>query len=132
MCINRDMKMAVVRPTQSYLQKTMHYFSHRIAAQKQLASQLFPISSIEKSQKFTLFDQTTGSKHWEENVTKMRSLIAEHKLFTISTVSSTSRGLVNVFNGIKATNEQTYDLNARKLGQQDYTNFITHHILQCS
>ena len=36
MCINRDMKMAVARPTQPYLRKTTFFFSYRIKAQKQL------------------------------------------------------------------------------------------------
>ena len=48
MSINRDMKMAVVRPTQPYLKKTTFFFSYRIKAQKQLASQLFP-TTLEKS-----------------------------------------------------------------------------------
>ena len=36
-----------------------------------------------------------------------------------------------MFNGVQATNEQSHDLiNARKIGHQDYTNYITHRILQ--
>ena len=39
--------------------------------------------------------------------------------------------MVNVFTGITATTEQTTDLiDARKLGQRDYLQYITHHILQ--
>lgn len=39
--------------------------------------------------------------------------------------------MINVFTKQQATPEQTPDLlNARKLGEQSYLNFVTHHILQ--
>ena len=129
MCINRDMKMAVVRPTQPYLIKTTFFFSYRIKAQKKLSSQLFPEISKEQQQS-TIVDVTTPTKHWEENIEKMRLLIVQYALFKPST---TDRGLVNVFTGTKATPEQTYDLlNARKLGKQGYTNYVSHHIIKVS
>ena len=127
MCVNRDMKMAVVRPTQPYLIKTNFFFSYRIKAQKQLTSQLFP-ETPKASQQSTVVDVTANTKHWEENIEKMHSLIVQHELFN---VSNTNRGLVNVFTGTKATLEQTHDLlNARKSGKQGYTNYVSHHILQ--
>ena len=126
MSINRDMKMAVVRPTQPYLKKTTFFFSYRIKAQKQLASQLFP-TTPETFQKSQILDNTTSTKHWEENIQKMRSLITQHKLFTIGA----NRGLVNIFTGLPATQEQAHDLlKARELGEKSYINYVTHHILQ--
>lgn len=59
----------------------------------------------------------------------MCSLIKEHNVFENNTEAN--RGLVNVFTGTQATNEQDHDLlNARKLGQLSYANYITHHIIQ--
>lgn len=44
-----------------------------------------------------------------------------------------NRGLINVFTDEKATNEQTHDLlNAQKIGEQGYINYVTHNILQLS
>ena len=37
--INKDLKMPLVRPTSSYLKKTTYFFSYRIKAHKQFASQ---------------------------------------------------------------------------------------------
>ena len=127
MCVNRDMKMAIVRLTLSYLKKTMFYFPYRIKAHKQLISQLFPEST--KTCNSTLFDNSASIKQWDQNVIKMRSLINEHNVFEQNV--HTNRGLINAFTGTQATNEQSHDLlNARVLGQLDYTNYITHHIIQ--
>ena len=94
MCINRDIKMAVVRPTQPYLKKTTHFFSYRIKAQKQFLSQLFP-PTAEASPAFKLLDQSSGARMRDENVEKMRSLISEHNVYTPP--ADTNRGLLNVF-----------------------------------
>ena len=36
MCVNKDMKMSVVRSTLPYLKKTLHFHSYRIKAHKQI------------------------------------------------------------------------------------------------
>lgn len=128
MCVNRDMKMAVVRPTETYLKRTMHFFSYRIEAHKQLKLQLFP-DNVEKIHHDSIFEKGAGIQRWEENIKSMRAIISEHKLF--SNDCNTNRGLFNVFSGIKATPEQAHDLlNARELGEISYMNYISHHILQ--
>ena len=121
--------MAVVRPTQAYLKKTLHFFSYRIKAHKQLLAELFPPTAEASEDVNTLIDNQSCNKKWEDNIASMRSLIKTHNLFKSNT---TNRGLLNVFSGIQATNEQTHDLvNDRKMGHEDYLNYITHHILQC-
>ena len=61
----------------------------------------------------------------------MCSLVSQHNLFTLN--ATINRGLVNVFIGTQATPEQSCDLlNARKIGQQGYINYITHNILRFS
>ena len=125
MCINRDIKMAVVRPAQPYLKKTTHFFSYRIKAQKQFLSQLFP-PTAEASPAFKLLDQSSGDRMRDENVEKMRSLINVY-----TPPADTNRGLLNVFTGNLATEEQVHDLlNARAIGASVYTNYITHQIMQ--
>lgn len=127
MCINRDLKMAVARPSTAYLKKTTHYFSYRIKAQKNISSQLFPLPQLQVNP--ILWDDTSSAKHQEENVLRMRRLIAEHHFFTTSI--DTNRGVVNLFTNKQATTEQAHDmLNARRIGEQSYINFVTHTLLQ--
>ncbi len=127
MCVNRDLKMAIARPTEAYLRKTNFFLSYRIKAQAQLTSQLFP-DSAEPAQQSNLFDTTSHTKRWDTNIATMRSVMSKHKMFTSP---ESNRGIVNVFTGQEATPEQRHDLlNARKLGTQHYENYITHHILQ--
>lgn len=78
----------------------------------------------------TLWDDTSSAKHQEENVLRMRRLIAEHHFFTTSI--DTNRGVVNLFTNKQATTEQAHDmLNARRIGEQSYIiNFVTHTLLQ--
>ena len=126
--MNRDMKMAIVRPTQAYLKKTNFFLRYRIKAQIQFASQLFP-PTTERTKEPNLLDTTPFTKHWDENIMTMRSLITQHQAF-ITDIES-NRGIVNVFTGKQATMEQTHDLlNARKMGEQYYKNYVTHHKLQ--
>ena len=61
----------------------------------------------------------------------MCMIIHEHSTFKTSIEAN--RGLINVFTDEKATNEQTHDLlNAQKIGEQGYINYVTHNILQLS
>lgn len=70
MCINRDMKMAVVRPTIPYLKKTTFFFSYRIEAQKQLSCQLFPNLQTDLPPHPSVLDTTaltkSGMKMWRK------------------------------------------------------------------
>ena len=56
----------------------------------------------------------------------MCSLIIQNKLFP----TIIDRGVVNVFASKKVNTEQAHDLiEARKIGQEYYKDYITHHII---
>ena len=96
MCINKDLKGAVVRPTNAYLQKTTLFFNERIRAFKNLQQQLFPEKHTTNTQPISTFTDTKIS-HQEENIRQMCAEIKKHKLFQLQ--QTTNRGIINVFTG---------------------------------
>ena len=64
MCINKDLKSAVVHPTQAYLQKTTLFLNDIIKAYKSLLPQLFPTRA--KAEVNSITDSTPEAKHVEE------------------------------------------------------------------
>lgn len=71
MCINEDMKSAIVRPTKPYLQKTLHFFSYRIAAYKNMLAQLFQnLKFNHKSQDSSCLTLQMKLKKEENNLAK--------------------------------------------------------------
>ena len=113
MCINKDMKRALIHPTPSYLQKTSLFLNYRIKAFNNLMEVLFP-ERHEKLFSNTITDIIPSVKHIEENVQKLCSEINANKLMDIQ---EGNRELMNVFNGQVATPEQAIDvLSFRNIG----------------
>ena len=75
MCINKDMKSAVVRPTKAYLKKTSLFFGYRIAAHKNLLTQLFPDDEVQDhSDVHSIFDTTPYANETQQNTEAMKTL----------------------------------------------------------
>jgi len=75
MCINKDMKSAVVRPTKGYLKKTSLFFGYRIAAHKNLLTQLFPDDEVQDhSDVHSIFDTTPYANETQQNTEAMKTL----------------------------------------------------------
>ena len=65
---------------------------------------------------------------FSKNTEVMREEIREKSL--LPTITSRNRGLQNVFSGIIATPQQNHDLlNSRKIGNEQYSNYIKYNIL---
>jgi len=94
MCINKDMKMAIVRPTKSYLQKTSLFMRYRITAHRNLLKQLFPPPD-QREHKTSLFDPSSDTRKKEDNIKTMIEVIQKYHM--LSSCVTTDRGLVNVF-----------------------------------
>ena len=130
MCINKDFKMAVVRPTKAYLKKTALFFGYRISAHKNFISQLFPEStSTTHNMQKTVFDHSSAADKREQNIDTMKLIIANKNL--LPPITTTNRGLINVFSGQKASTEQSHDLLAfRQIGLSHYENYVKTRILK--
>ena len=126
MCVNKDMKAAIVRPTKAYLQKTSLFLRYRIAAYKALIKQVYPPPGDIKEPEDTLLCKI---KHRNENVSAMMKCIQEFNLLPPNIPSN--RGLINVFSGTVATPEQRHDLlNFRTIGYNQMILYIKQRILK--
>ena len=129
MCINKDMKEAIVRPTKTYLQKTSLFLRHRIDIHKALMKQLFQKPAETEDTKPTVYDNTSEVKKREENINSMISAIEDSHL--LPSELQKNRGLINAFSGKQANNQQAYDLlNFRKIGTDDLIQYVKHRILR--
>lgn len=125
MLVNKDMKAALVRTSDAYIQKTVHYLRYRIEAHHNLLSQLWPIGHNEED--CSIYDCTSVARIYNDNVASMKNLINSKGLFTSV---SRDRGLMNVFSEVLATPSQECDLlNARKVGEESYINHVKYNIL---
>ena len=128
MCINKDMKYAVVRPSKEYLQKTSLFLRLRIAAYKNLLSQLLP-AAPNALDNYGIYSDKPELNRAEQNIKSMMDTIEDRKLFQTSPHSN--RGLINVFTGRKATLEQAHDLlHFRNIGIERFHQYIKFHILK--
>ena len=126
MCINKDMKAAIARPTKAYLQKTSLFLRYRIAAHKHLLKQVYLPSEIGTQTEETLWSKNMKTR---ENVCAMLQTIQDFNLLPQNIESN--RGITNVFNGITASLSQSHDLlNFRKIGYDNNMRYIKHRLLK--
>ena len=126
MCINKDLKLATVRPTPSYLQKTSLFFNYRTAAYKNFLQQLFPDrkNQPQSDTMSSITDNTTSASKKEENIKHLCTCICKASLLSLQT---NNRGLINCFTGQRATPEQANDmLHFHKIGTESFHQFISH------
>lgn len=118
MCINKDMKSAVVYPSKSYLQKTSLFLRFRITAYKNLLGQLlFPTTVCKDIQSMGVYSDKPELKKAEDNIQALIKNIDEMDLFPVCCPNN--RGIINVFSGQKATPEQAQDLlSFRRIGSE--------------
>ena len=81
MCINKDLKTAVVHPTKAYLQKTSLFFNHRIKLYKNIIHQLFPERLIHQIRLNGILDNSPQAYRYEQNVKQLCTVAVESNLF---------------------------------------------------
>ena len=129
MCINKDLKQAILRPTQAYLQKTSLFFNYRIELYKNILEQIFP-EQTKTPQVVKALDLSAESIKVEGNINQMvKEILKADLLPTLNT--SGNRGLVNPFSMQKATAEQQHDmLHFYHIGKQAFESYINYYLLK--
>ena len=120
MKINKDAKMAVVRPSAHKMEHLSNHLSFRASCVNNFRQQLFP----ERAQHVTSFSHSPTSKDKKSsvNVERMLEAISKHKMFQDK---EENNGLWNIFKSIKANTEQAHDLlRFREIGQCAYEDYI--------
>lgn len=129
MCVNKDMKSAVTYPTEQYLQKTSLFFNYRIKLTKSFLHQLFP-QPLTTPNSNTIQDVSKESYKKKKDIQSMILTIEESGL---PSSLETNRGLVNTFDGQKASPEQCHDmLQFHNIGEESSKNYIQKQLLGSS
>lgn len=125
MKINKDAKMAVVRPSATKMEYLSHYLPFQASCVNNFHQQLLPERT--KSTKAFSYHPISEDRKTAVNVERIIEVIANHGLFHREDQNA---GLCNVFIGLKATNEQAHDmLNFRPFGQAGFEAFVESKLL---
>ena len=126
MCINKDAKLAIVRPSPQHMEHLSNYLPFRAKCLNNLKDQLFP----EQHKQTAKFSHRPTSKDViaTANVDKMLALLTDHGMFN---KLPDNQGLWNFLREVRATPEQEHDLlNFRSIGQASFDQFVRGKILR--
>ena len=126
MKVNKDAKLAVIRPSESKMVHLSNYLPFRSACLNNLMRELFP--EREKSAEKFDHNPTSKDKKVELNVQSMMEQINTHGMFH---QLPDNQGLYNFLQNKKAAPEQAYDLlNFRDIGQKGFENYTSSKLLK--
>lgn len=121
MKINKDAKMAVIRPTKEKMIFIANHLPFRAHCINNLKTQILPNTATKTTNCYTV---TTRDRATEENVKTMLHCLQSHGLYESHT---TNQGLWNVFEKKEATPEQASDLlEFRSIGQKSFEQLVKH------
>ena len=126
MCINRDCKMSITKPTADYIQRVAKFLPVHSKAIKSFEEQVYT------ERKDINTNQTTSllTKHEAEKKQQMNVECQEQKLAS-SQLNNTYDNILHLFTTKKLTPEQQHDLvNFRDIGQEEFENRVNYYILK--
>ena len=125
MKINKDAKMAVVRPTATKMKYLSHYLPFQAACVNNFPEQLFS-ERVNTTNHFS-HRPTSQDRKTAVNVNCMLEVVAKHGLFHSE---DKSVGLCNPFKNVRETGEQSHGmLNFRQISQACYEVYIKSKLL---
>ena len=124
MKINKDAKLAVIRPTREKMRHISNYLPFRSACINNLKSQLFP----EQKKQRNCYTPTSRDKAVETNAKAMLSALKSHGM--VSTSQDNNSGLCTILHHKEATPAQSHDLlRFRHIGQESFEQYVRHRML---
>ena len=129
MCINRNLKKALVTPDADYFDRQVHYLPQRAHMMSNLSAQLFPTvnPSKEKSTSEATSGTTPSEAVFKGNCQAMEKLLTDAGLFH----NNGPPVLHNVFTGEVATQEMRADLlSFYSTGTRTYLAYVESRILR--
>ena len=128
MLINKQCKTSIVKPTPDYINRLAKYLPYRSKALETFRHQLHLKDKNSYEAITSPFSCAPQDRKFEENVREEVKCITAHSVFALQ---ANNRGLINPFNGKKATPDQSHDLlNKRGIGQREYLGRVGAFILR--
>lgn len=128
MCINKDCKEYITRPSADYINRTALFIPVRAEAMKNIEAEIFADKKRKPDTSVNIFaTNTQNAKKFEENV---QNQINKLKTSSLTEQQSGNR-LRHIFNKKSLTAEQTHDLlNFREIGQADYDAGVEYYTIR--
>ena len=128
MLINKACKMSIVRPSPDCVNRIARYLTYRTKALENLSTYLFPDDKKKREEVLSPLSKKPDDIKREHNISCQIKVITNSGLLEHV---STDRGLINPFTKKTATTQQSWDLlSFRDIGQREFLNHITFHILK--
>ena len=120
--------MSIVRPSPDYINRIVRYLPYRTKALENLSKYLFPDDKKKCEEVLSPLSKKSDDNKRENNISCQMKMINNSGLLELV---STDRGLINPFTKKTATTQQSFDLLCfRDIGQREFLNHITFHILK--
>ena len=130
MCINKDCKTSIVRPTPDYISRVANYIPLCTKCLQNLRNQIFPEENDHKADTTPTSFLTTIAND-KKTATSVRAQISAIKSAGLLQIIQSNRGLINLFSKKKATHEQEHDLlSFRDIGTAEFEKYISYYVLQ--
>ena len=130
MCINKDCKTSIVRPTPDYISRVANYIPLRTKCLQNLRNQIFPEENDHKADTTPTSFLTTNAND-RKTATNVRAQISAIKSAGLLKIVESNRGLINPFSKKKATHEQEHDLSSfRDIGTAEFEKYISYYVLR--
>ena len=129
MCINKECKEYITKPSADYIQRTATFLPVRAKAMKNIESQIFPDHKPKATGITTIKASDSESKKLEMNVQAQVAKIKSDSTLTVN--SQEAATLHHLFNQKEPSPEQVQDLMGfRKIGQTEFESRVEYYTLR--